>query len=40
LAAPALRELGGDSPLWIAGTDMGGRVVETILGKIAWGAAA
>lgn len=35
-----LRELGGDSPLRIAETDTGARLVETILGKIAWGAAA
>jgi putative toxin-antitoxin system antitoxin component (TIGR02293 family) len=35
-----LRELGGESPLTMAGTEAGGRVVETILAQIAWGAAA
>ncbi len=36
----ALAELGGETPLAIAQTEAGGRVIETILGKIAWGAAA
>ena len=35
-----LAELGGESPLAIAGTETGARVIETILAKIAWGAAA
>jgi putative toxin-antitoxin system antitoxin component (TIGR02293 family) len=35
-----LAELGGESPLTQANTETGARVVETILGKIAWGAAA
>jgi putative toxin-antitoxin system antitoxin component (TIGR02293 family) len=35
-----LRELGGESPLMMSGTEAGGRVVETILAQIAWGAAA
>ena len=35
-----LRELGGESPLAYARAEAGARVVETILGKIAWGAAA
>jgi putative toxin-antitoxin system antitoxin component (TIGR02293 family) len=35
-----LTELGGESPLVIAQTEAGARVIETILGKIAWGAAA
>ncbi len=35
-----LNELGGVSPLVIAQTEAGARVIETILGKIAWGAAA
>ncbi|MGH7102964.1 MAG: antitoxin Xre/MbcA/ParS toxin-binding domain-containing protein [Acetobacteraceae bacterium] len=35
-----LTELGNESPLIIAQTEVGARVVETILGKIAWGAAA
>ena len=35
-----LTELGGQSPLVVAQTDTGARVIETILGKIAWGAAA
>ena len=35
-----LRELGNEAPLVMAQTDAGARVVETILGKIAWGAAA
>jgi putative toxin-antitoxin system antitoxin component (TIGR02293 family) len=36
----ALTELGGESPLVVAQTEAGARVIETILGKIAWGAAA
>ena len=36
----ALMELGGESPLVVAQTEAGARVIETILGKIAWGAAA
>jgi len=35
-----LAELGNESPLSIAQTEAGARVIETILGKIAWGAAA
>ena len=35
-----LTELGGEAPLVVAQTEAGARVVETILGKIAWGAAA
>ena len=35
-----LLELGGEAPLTIAQTEAGARVIETILGKIAWGAAA
>jgi putative toxin-antitoxin system antitoxin component (TIGR02293 family) len=35
-----LTELGGESPLVFAQTEAGARVVETIIGKIAWGAAA
>lgn len=35
-----LAELGGETPLVIAQTEAGARVIETILGKIAWGAAA
>ncbi len=35
-----LTELGGEAPLIVAQTEAGARVVETILGKIAWGAAA
>ncbi len=35
-----LAELGGDTPLSVAQTEAGARVIETILGKIAWGAAA
>ena len=35
-----LRELDGNPPLMLARTDAGARMVETILGKIAWGAAA
>ncbi|MET3792891.1 antitoxin Xre/MbcA/ParS toxin-binding domain-containing protein [Aquamicrobium terrae] len=33
-------ELGGEAPLVVAQTEAGARVIETILGKIAWGAAA
>lgn len=35
-----LAELNGEAPLGVAQTEAGARVVETILGKIAWGAAA
>jgi putative toxin-antitoxin system antitoxin component (TIGR02293 family) len=35
-----LAELHGEPPLAVAQTEAGARVVETILGKIAWGAAA
>lgn len=35
-----LREFGGETALSLAQTEAGGRVVETILAKIAWGAAA
>jgi putative toxin-antitoxin system antitoxin component (TIGR02293 family) len=35
-----LAELGGETPLTVAQTEAGTRVIETILGKIAWGAAA
>lgn len=35
-----LTELGHDTPLAVAQTEAGARVVETIIGKIAWGAAA
>ena len=35
-----LNELGGEAPLTVAQTEAGARVIETILGKIAWGAAA
>lgn len=35
-----LAELGGETPLTVAQTEAGARVIETILGKIAWGAAA
>jgi len=35
-----LAELGGETPLTVARTEAGARVIETILGKIAWGAAA
>lgn len=34
-----LTELGGQTPLAVAQTETGARVIETILGKIAWGAA-
>jgi putative toxin-antitoxin system antitoxin component (TIGR02293 family) len=35
-----LSELGGEAPLAVAETEAGARVIETILAKIAWGAAA
>jgi putative toxin-antitoxin system antitoxin component (TIGR02293 family) len=35
-----LTELGGETPFVVAQTEAGARVIETILGKIAWGAAA
>ncbi len=35
-----LAELGGETPLTVAQTEAGARLIETILGKIAWGAAA
>jgi putative toxin-antitoxin system antitoxin component (TIGR02293 family) len=35
-----LAELRGEAPLGVAQTEAGSRVIETILGKIAWGAAA
>jgi putative toxin-antitoxin system antitoxin component (TIGR02293 family) len=35
-----LAELHGEAPLVVAQTEAGARVVETILGKISWGAAA
>jgi putative toxin-antitoxin system antitoxin component (TIGR02293 family) len=35
-----LAELRGETPLVVAQTEAGARVIETILGKIAWGAAA
>jgi putative toxin-antitoxin system antitoxin component (TIGR02293 family) len=35
-----LTELHGECPLVIAQTEAGARVIETILGKIAWGSAA
>jgi len=35
-----LTELGGETPLVVAQTEAGSRVIETILGKITWGAAA
>jgi putative toxin-antitoxin system antitoxin component (TIGR02293 family) len=35
-----LTELGSESPLLVAQTEAGARVIETILGKIAWGSAA
>lgn len=35
-----LAELGGEAPLTVAQTEAGARVIEIILGKIAWGAAA
>jgi uncharacterized protein (DUF2384 family) len=36
----SLAEPGGESPLVFARTEAGARVVETIIGKIAWGAPA
>jgi putative toxin-antitoxin system antitoxin component (TIGR02293 family) len=36
----SLTELDGEAPLVIAQTEAGARVIETILGKIAWGVAA
>lgn len=36
----SLTELFGETPLLIAQTEAGARLIETILGKIAWGAAA
>ena len=35
-----LAELGGETPLNIAQTEAGARIIENILGKIGWGAAA
>lgn len=35
-----LTELQGETPLAVAQTEAGARVIETVLGKIAWGAAA
>lgn len=35
-----LTELAGETPLTLSQTETGARVIETILGKIAWGAAA
>jgi putative toxin-antitoxin system antitoxin component (TIGR02293 family) len=35
-----LMELAGEAPLVVAQTEAGARVVETILAKVAWGAAA
>ena len=35
-----LGELGGETPLAIAQTEAGARVIEVILAKIAWGSAA
>jgi putative toxin-antitoxin system antitoxin component (TIGR02293 family) len=35
-----LAEFHGEAPLAVAQTEAGARVIETILGKIAWGAAA
>jgi uncharacterized protein (DUF2384 family) len=35
-----LSELSGEAPLVMAQTEAGARVIETILGKTAWGAAA
>jgi putative toxin-antitoxin system antitoxin component (TIGR02293 family) len=35
-----LGELGNEAPLAVAQTEAGARVIEAILGKIAWGAAA
>ena len=36
----SLAELHGEKPLAVAQTEAGARVIETILGKIAWGSAA
>jgi putative toxin-antitoxin system antitoxin component (TIGR02293 family) len=36
----SLAELRGETPLTVAQTEAGARVIETILGKIAWGSAA
>ncbi len=36
----SLRELQGETPLDVAQTEAGARVIETVLGKIAWGSAA
>jgi putative toxin-antitoxin system antitoxin component (TIGR02293 family) len=36
----SLTELGGETPLVVAQTEAGARVIETVLGKIAWGAPA
>ncbi len=36
----SLAELNGETPLDVAQTEAGGRVIETILAKIAWGSAA
>jgi putative toxin-antitoxin system antitoxin component (TIGR02293 family) len=36
----SLAELDGETPLDLAQTEAGARLVETVLGKIAWGAAA
>jgi putative toxin-antitoxin system antitoxin component (TIGR02293 family) len=35
-----LTELSGQPPIWVAQTEAGARVIETVLGKIAWGSAA
>jgi putative toxin-antitoxin system antitoxin component (TIGR02293 family) len=35
-----LSELGGETPLVVSQTETGARVIETIIGKIAWGAVA
>ncbi|MFU0507256.1 antitoxin Xre/MbcA/ParS toxin-binding domain-containing protein [Pseudaminobacter sp. NGMCC 1.201702] len=35
-----LAELGGETPLNVAQTEAGARVIEAVLGNIAWGAAA
>ncbi|MBV8963449.1 MAG: DUF2384 domain-containing protein [Hyphomicrobiales bacterium] len=36
----SLTELGGETPLDVAATEAGARVIEAVLGKIAWGAPA
>lgn len=36
----SLAELGGETPLALAQTEAGARVIETILAKLAWGSAA